>query len=278
MKSMRLYAQGGLRRYLLVMDAGDEACAEIVAFARDRDIRGASLTAIGAASRVVLGYFDPAIDDYEFTTHDEQVELASFVGDIAWGEGGGEGEGEDGPVLHAHGVLGRKGGSALAGHFRELHVFPTMEVMLIETPAHIRKARDAETGLELISIERSDAEGERAVDPSLPRGVGHIGVTVPDVDEATAFFRAGFGGKVAYDGLTRDDPPRRGREVERQHGLVNVVCSKGVWDRYRRVLRDSPALIVRGMLERSPEGVTNLLADAFEDLRVGVRHRSRDFR
>ena len=99
--------------------------------------------------------------------------------------------------------------------------------MLIETPAHIRKARDAETGLELISIERSDAEGERAVDPSLPRGVGHIGVTVPDIDEATAFFRAGFGGKVAYDGLTRDDPPRRGREVERQHGLVNVVCSKG---------------------------------------------------
>jgi len=179
MKSMRLYAQGGLRRYLLVMDAGDEACAEIVAFARDRDIRGASLTAIGAASRVVLGYFDPAIDDYEFTTHDEQVELASFVGDIAWGEGGGEGEGEDGPVLHAHGVLGRKGGSALAGHFRELHVFPTMEVMLIETPAHIRKARDAETGLELISIERSDAEGERAVDPSLPGASGTSGSPFP---------------------------------------------------------------------------------------------------
>jgi len=66
--------------------------------------------------------------------------------------------------------------------------------------------------------------------------------------------------------------------LEDEHGLVNVVCSKGVWDRYRRVLRDSPALIARGLLERSPEGVTNLLADAFEDLRVGVQHRSRDFR
>ena len=51
----------------------------------------------------------------------------------------------------------------------------------------------------------------------------------------------------------------------------------GVWSRYRRIVRDSPALIARGILERSPEGVTNLLADAFEDLRVGVRHRSRDF-
>ncbi|WP_298744037.1 error-prone DNA polymerase [uncultured Microbacterium sp.] len=66
--------------------------------------------------------------------------------------------------------------------------------------------------------------------------------------------------------------------LEDEHGLVNVICSSGVWNRYRRVLRDSPALIVRGILERSPEGVTNLLADAFEDLQVGVQHRSRDFR
>jgi error-prone DNA polymerase len=66
--------------------------------------------------------------------------------------------------------------------------------------------------------------------------------------------------------------------LEDEHGLVNVICSVGVWNRYRRVVRDAPALIVRGMLERSVEGVTNLLADRFEDLRVGVNHQSRDFR
>jgi len=66
--------------------------------------------------------------------------------------------------------------------------------------------------------------------------------------------------------------------LEDEHGLVNVICSVGVWNRHRRVVRDAPALIVRGMLERSVEGVTNLLADRFEDLRVGVQHRSRDFR
>ena len=66
--------------------------------------------------------------------------------------------------------------------------------------------------------------------------------------------------------------------LEDEHGVVNVICSVGVWNRYRRVVRDSPALIVRGMLERSVEGVTNLLADRFEDLRVGVQHSSRDFR
>ncbi|HMQ38261.1 MAG TPA: helix-hairpin-helix domain-containing protein, partial [Micropruina sp.] len=66
--------------------------------------------------------------------------------------------------------------------------------------------------------------------------------------------------------------------LEDEHGLVNVVCSQGVWMRYRRIARDSAALIVRGMLERSPEGVTNLLADYFEPLRLRVRHSSRDFR
>ncbi|MFJ6652880.1 error-prone DNA polymerase [Microbacterium sp. NPDC091313] len=66
--------------------------------------------------------------------------------------------------------------------------------------------------------------------------------------------------------------------LEDEHGLVNVICSVGVWNRYRRIARTSPALIVRGILERSVEGVTNLVADAFEDLRVSVAHSSRDFR
>lgn len=66
--------------------------------------------------------------------------------------------------------------------------------------------------------------------------------------------------------------------LEDESGLVNVVCSTGVWNRYRRVARDSPALIIRGILERSEEGVVNVLADAFEDLRTGLTHRSRDFR
>lgn len=66
--------------------------------------------------------------------------------------------------------------------------------------------------------------------------------------------------------------------LEDEHGLMNIICSVGVWNRYRRVARESPGLIVRGMLERSVEGVTNVVADGFTDLRVGVSHASRDFR
>ncbi|MFT4305658.1 MAG: error-prone DNA polymerase [Microbacterium sp.] len=66
--------------------------------------------------------------------------------------------------------------------------------------------------------------------------------------------------------------------LEDEHGLVNVICSVGVWNRHRRLARDAPALVVRGMLERSAEGVANVVADRFEDLRIAVPHRSRDFR
>lgn len=53
----------------------------------------------------------------------------------------------------------------------------------------------------------------------LPRGIQHIGVTVPDLDAATTFFTQGLGAEVAYDGLTPQDEPRQGPEVERQLGL-----------------------------------------------------------
>ncbi|KQO63039.1 error-prone DNA polymerase [Curtobacterium sp. Leaf261] len=65
--------------------------------------------------------------------------------------------------------------------------------------------------------------------------------------------------------------------VEDETGLVNVICSVGVWTRFRRVAREAPALVVRGILERSPDGVVNVVADHLERLPLAVRTQSRDF-
>ncbi|WP_223690549.1 error-prone DNA polymerase [Leifsonia poae] len=66
--------------------------------------------------------------------------------------------------------------------------------------------------------------------------------------------------------------------LEDETGLVNIICPQGVWNRYRRVAREAPAMIIRGILERSHEGVVNLIADRMEALTVGMRTTSRDFR
>lgn len=66
--------------------------------------------------------------------------------------------------------------------------------------------------------------------------------------------------------------------LEDDTGMVNVVVSVGAWNRYRRIARESPALIVRGILERSPEGVINLIADQLEPLAIVAAPAGRDFR
>jgi error-prone DNA polymerase len=67
--------------------------------------------------------------------------------------------------------------------------------------------------------------------------------------------------------------------LEDETGLVNVICTPDVWRRFRKVARMSPALVVRGMLERQM-GVINVLASRITELplRAADLVRSRDFR
>jgi error-prone DNA polymerase len=65
--------------------------------------------------------------------------------------------------------------------------------------------------------------------------------------------------------------------LEDESGMLNVTCSEGLWARYRTVALGSAALLVRGRLERSPEGVLNLVADRLQRLPLAVTVRSRDF-
>jgi error-prone DNA polymerase len=65
--------------------------------------------------------------------------------------------------------------------------------------------------------------------------------------------------------------------LEDETGMLNVTCSPGLWQKYRRVARTSAALIVRGRLEKA-EGVLNLVADRLEQVTPPVSPASRDFR
>ena len=67
--------------------------------------------------------------------------------------------------------------------------------------------------------------------------------------------------------------------LEDEDGLLNVICTAAVWGRYKRIASSSPALCVRGVLERR-RGVTNLLAQRIEALPISLTgaQRSRDFR
>lgn len=143
MQSKLLHEDGGQRTFAVVLRTGDEAMSCLQDFAINEQISAAQLTAIGAFRTARLAYFDWEQKEYLPIPVSEQVEVASLVGDIAVTDGK--------PSLHIHAVLGRRDGTALAGHLQEGHVRPTLEVIVTESPAHLRKVNDSESGLALIS-------------------------------------------------------------------------------------------------------------------------------
>jgi hypothetical protein len=141
----KLLDSGPPATHAVVLAKGDEAVGVLTGFVRERNIDAASLTAIGAFERAVVGYFDWDKKEYRHIPVDQQVEVLSLLGDIASADGK--------PTLHIHAVLGRRDGSVVGGHLLEGHVRPTLEVVLIEPPAHLKKRKDPETGLALIALE-----------------------------------------------------------------------------------------------------------------------------
>jgi predicted DNA-binding protein with PD1-like motif len=128
----------------MVLDKGDEVISSLLAFAKDNNLSASHFTAIGAFESVTLGFFERDRKDYEKIRIDEQVEVLSLVGDIA--------SEDDEPKVHAHVVVGKKDGTAHGGHLLEARVWPTLEVILIESPGHLQRKLDNETGLALIRL------------------------------------------------------------------------------------------------------------------------------
>ncbi|HSE32640.1 MAG TPA: PPC domain-containing DNA-binding protein [Pyrinomonadaceae bacterium] len=143
MKS-KVLKTGEQRTLVIIFDEGDEVTSGLLTVAKEYRLGGSSFTAIGAFSDLTLGFFDRTIKDYRRIRIDEQVEVLSLIGDIALSD--------DGPKVHAHVAVGKSDGTAHGGHLLEAHVWPTLEVILTESPEHLQRRPDEKTGLALIAL------------------------------------------------------------------------------------------------------------------------------
>lgn len=146
MRSKQLHEVDALRTLAVVFDTDDEIVQLLLDFAEGQGLTAASLTGIGAFRRVVLGYFAWESKTYEEIHVDEQVELLSLAGNVARNSDGQ-------PKIHAHVVVGKRDGTAMGGHLISGLVRPTAEVVVNETPAHLARRHDEETGLPLIDVQ-----------------------------------------------------------------------------------------------------------------------------
>ncbi|MBP2234092.1 putative DNA-binding protein with PD1-like motif [Sinorhizobium kostiense] len=143
MQSKLLADNDGQRTFAVVLETGDSVLACLSDFAERERLTASQFTAIGAFSDAEMRYFDWEAKAYCPIPVREQVEVASLNGDVALAPDGNR-------AIHMHAVLGRRDGSAIAGHLADAHVRPTLEIVLTESPAHLSKTHDPATGLMLI--------------------------------------------------------------------------------------------------------------------------------
>lgn len=135
----------GEQTYALVFETGDDVITGILDFARHSHTPAAHFSGIGGFSDVVLGYFDINTKEYRRLPINEQVEVVSLTGDIALRDGE--------PMVHAHVVVGRADCTTRAGHLLAAHVRPTLELILVQSPRHLRRRMDETTGLPLLDVD-----------------------------------------------------------------------------------------------------------------------------
>ena len=143
MKKKLLSKDNGERIFILVLEDGEEAFDAISRFAATEQIGGASLSAIGAFSNAVVGFFDFETKIYKKIPILEQCEVLCGIGDIAIGDDGQ-------PSLHLHAVLGLSDGSTRGGHFMEGVVHPTLEVVVREAAMNMCRRKKSDLGIALL--------------------------------------------------------------------------------------------------------------------------------
>jgi uncharacterized protein len=144
MESKIIFEREGLKTYALVYEKGDEFMSELQRFAEQHALAASHFTAIGAFSDAVVGFFDRQKMNYKKIPVNEQVEVLTLVGNITSSNGEHK--------IHAHAVLGKPDASALGGHILEAHIWPTLEVIVEESPKHLLRQMDPETGLPLLEL------------------------------------------------------------------------------------------------------------------------------
>ena len=64
--------------------------------------------------------------------------------------------------------------------------------------------------------------------------------------------------------------------LEDETGMVNVMCSRGVWGRHRKLAQTASALVIRGIVQNATGAVT-IAADRMSPIDLRVKTTSRDF-
>ena len=132
------------KTYAVILESGEEAMEQLLAFAKSLNLSASQFSAIGAFSDTTVGFFDFSIKDYKKNRFNQQMEVVSLVGDITMYKNEYK--------VHGHVVLANEKGNAFGGHLVKGIVHPTLEIILNESPLYLQREMDGKSGIPLIKI------------------------------------------------------------------------------------------------------------------------------
>jgi predicted DNA-binding protein with PD1-like motif len=143
MKAKRCGGTEAQKRFVVVLSTGDEVSAALKEFAGAQRLTG-HFTAVGAVQRATIAFWDPATREYRNTEMPQQMEVLALTGNIATTRGA--------PKIHAHITFGLPDGRAVGGHLVQAWVRPTVEIFFTEAVPALERAKDEQTGLDLLKL------------------------------------------------------------------------------------------------------------------------------
>ncbi len=127
------------------LEPGDDLMDSILTVVKNHDVKSGFINCIGALNQFTLGYYDLDLNEYKMETFNENVELVSCIGSLAYKDGE--------PITHIHITVGRRNYSILGGHLGKPSIVSiTGEVSIFEIDNELIRETDPQSGLFLLKF------------------------------------------------------------------------------------------------------------------------------
>jgi len=130
--------------FVLVLKTGEEIVEKLTEFLSENNITAGTVSGIGAATDIVLNYYNADTKEYEEKTFSDEYEILSLLGNVSLKE--------NKPFAHLHIVLGTNDYECIGGHLKSARVGPTCEIVIQQLETELKREFDEATGLYLLDL------------------------------------------------------------------------------------------------------------------------------
>ncbi len=126
------------------LEMGDRLMESAQKIAANENVKLASISGIGACSKIEMGYFDLSIKEYIFKTFEGNMEILQATGNITLKDGE--------PFPHIHISVANEECKAFGGHLNEATISATFEGVMTIMDHEINREFNEDLGLALMNV------------------------------------------------------------------------------------------------------------------------------